>query len=357
MGLLSSLFGSKTKTTKNPYEQNPWEPQQDYLKYGFEQAKGALTDATKALPNAIAPMTGDQTQFINSGVQSSQQQSTALNGQMAGAVGQARQYGQQAQRQAGQMQGAAGGVGQGLLGGYQAADQSGLAQTGVGSVFGAADQFSNSAQVQGVIDSSLNDVSRAFQTERGNINGAASGGGNINSTRAGVLESRAFDDAADRAAQISSGIRMDALNKGIDTTLTNNAQNIDRSAQQAQLGLAAGGLKLEGQAAAADATRGAFESLNGAQGNAVGQAAQYQQLQQQAQAFGLDLATIPQEHQQKINDMMRTGRMDLVTQYMQAIGGSYGGKGYTSTTSQSPSVFQQVVGGTAAVLGGMKSME
>lgn len=348
---MGGLFKSKTKTTKQPFETNPWEPQQWYLKHGFEQAKGALSDATKALPNTVAPITQDQMSFINDGVASSKAQSTALNGSMAGFLGTADQYGKQAQGQVGGVTQSAGRVGQGLLGGYNAADQSGLQQQGVGSVFGAADQFSNSQQVQSLIDSSLNDVSRAFQTQRGEINGAASGGGNINSTRAGVLESRAFDDAQDRAAQIASGIRMEALNKGIDTALANNSQNIDRSNSQAQLGLAAGGLKLEGQAASADAQRGAFESLFGAGNDSITNASISQQLQQNAQQFGLNLATLPQQHQQQINNLALNGRMDLVAQYMQAIGGDYGKNGFQTTTTKSASPFQQILGGATSLIG------
>ena len=77
--------------------------------------------------------------------------------------------------------------------------------------------FANNPMVDGLIDASSRDVRRnLFEQQLPGIDRQAAGTGNLNSTRAGVESAIATRSAADRLADLSSSIRNQFFNKGVD---------------------------------------------------------------------------------------------------------------------------------------------
>ncbi len=310
---MGSLFKSKTKTHNTPYEQNPWKPQEDYLKYGFGQAQDALTAAQKGF-GQIGDFTADMTQGQMDAISGITQQGMGASQDVASMFGQA---------------------GQGLFGNLAAYGKNAndlYAQAGVDptqSIIENAQAYADNPYVQGQIDSALGDVRKAFDGTVGDINGSATGSGNINSTRAGVLESMALDDAMDRSADISSGIRSAAYENGLNRAMSEHQQSWQN--QLAANGLLGSsgmqGVGLMGQGLATGLQ--GFNDALSAQG----------MLQSQAQneiTGSIQQAMTPQ---------------DLIAQYMQTIGGSYGAHGFGTQVTQSASPFQQIMGGAATIAG------
>ncbi len=309
---MGSLFKSKTKTTQEPFETNPWAPQQSYLKEGMASASAGLATAqasNDAIPDFVADINPGQTAALDA---STNFQNGVLPGANAAVTaGTAAIGGLGAfQGNAAQMVGAAG------------ADRT-------GQIISNANQFANNPQLQANIDASLGDVRKAFDQDLSGINAMASGTGNINSTRAGTVEALARDDAMDRGAQISAQMRGDAWNKGIDTASMNISDQFSQAGQaNAQLG--------------ASAAQG-VDTLGA--GQAMGQGALGQNL--------ANASMTQAQAQAEIDGMRAKGMSDLeISQaYMTAVGGSYGNNGFTSSTKTTPSIFQQVLGGAASVAG------
>lgn len=349
---MGKLFGSDTKTTEQPYEDNPWGPQQDYLKDGFEAAKGALATGQNA--QAVAGLTNRQKNFIRQGTKSANNNRKTLSEMFSGGMNTYGTYQDQAGSVIDGLKGSTSGIGAGALGYYNGANVGdGLDSNTLQSIYESANQHANSDEVQGLIDSSLTDVTNAFERTRGGINSSASGTGNINSTRAGVLESRALDDAMDRSAQISSQIRSDAFSEGINTGLANNSQNASNAAQRGQLALQAGGLSMDRDLAQFGAGADVAGLLSGLSEQGYRQGVDGFTMGMDNEQFGLAMASLPQEQRQRVLDAARMGDMEMVQAYMQAIGGNYGSEGFQTTVSKDPSIFQQVVGGGASILGGL----
>lgn len=85
--------------------------------------------------------------------------------------------------------------------------------------------FANNPMVDGLIDASSRDVTRnLFEQQLPGIDRQAAGTGNLNSTRAGVETAIARRSAADRLADLSSSIRNQFFNKGVDQ-FNNNISN------------------------------------------------------------------------------------------------------------------------------------
>lgn len=600
---MGSLFKSKTKTTQQPFETNPWDPQQDYLKYGFEQGKGQLDSALAGLSgitdpvadmnqgqlNAISQGYSQGMDFANAG-QSLANHGAGLMGNLntasnntAGIDAMANSMAQGSQGYANQMSGIGNQIANqatsagnqlrdlgsanrtagvtagnniinqasvnkqaGVSGANQIISQSlndrnaginaynninnsignnqqanlgdiqgvsanaanigqqaagipgslsnsfdqlnanasqvtqnanGLFNNGsISGVLSDANQVANNPYLQNQIDSAIGDVQRGFQNTQAGINSAASGAGGMNSTRAGLLESKALESAQRQASDISSGMRMDAYNKGLDTSLQNksqnnqvlgtmlnagqqglaindqqlNAQNMSlghqlsanaqglsaagmsndarNTAVQQQLATAQGsadvrnaatsaGLSANAQAndarnsaaqqaiagygMAQDARNTSFDqhlaganlginglnaqadiansagalSLSGQQAGANTTLAnndfraQLGQIGAQNVLNGYDLSTqgnqnafnyataLQNQQQNEIDGQLNFNAqgMNLVQQYMNAIGGNYGQNGYTTDVSKSASPFQQIAGAASTVLGGMKS--
>ena len=300
---MGALFKSRTKTVQNPYEQNPWEPQQDYLTGGFEQGQAALD---KALGTNTS-MNPDQVAALKAMIAKGQ---GGIQGVSDAAI-------------------AAGAQGIGALSGFQsnAQDLYGMAtRDATGDIVSGAGKFADNPYMQGQIDAALGDVRKAFDRDVAGINSASAGTGNINSTRAGALEARALDDAMDRGAAISSGMRGAAYDRGL-------AMSADEQARRVASGMVANQQIGSGAGMALDFANAGYGLGQRGNQDAFGAASGFQ------------------------NEALRAQNqdLDLVSRYMQIVGGNYGGQGYTSQTTQQASPFQQILGGAATALGAWKS--
>ena len=82
-----------------------------------------------------------------------------------------------------------------------------------------AGQYANNPYLNGAIDAASRDVTRNLTEDvLPGINRNAAGTGNTNSTRTGIAEGIALRGAQDRIGDISSTIRADAYNNGIQTS-------------------------------------------------------------------------------------------------------------------------------------------
>lgn len=102
------------------------------------------------------------------------------------------------------------------------------------SILGTAGQFADNPYTQGMIDAASRDVSRNLGMQLGGIDRAATAGGNLNSTRAGVESAIAQRGAADRLADISSNIRGQFFGRGLEmgqNQFNQNLQNMMASNQ------------------------------------------------------------------------------------------------------------------------------
>jgi hypothetical protein len=309
---MGDLFSSKTEAVQQPFETNPWEPQQEYLKTGFSNASGALSSGLNGLKNITdytANLTPDQMADLEriratSGSVGSLSQS-AINAGTNG-VNNFNQFGANA----------------GNL----------VSQAGVDPtqrILNNAKSYMDDPTLQGQIDAALGDVNKSFQRQVGDINSGATGTGNINSTRSGTLEAYALDDAMDRSASISSGMRGAAYQAGIDRAMQTDANQFSQQlAANQQLG---------------SAGEGGFNI--GASGYGLGaQAAQ--------DALGAS-STYQQQAQNEIQGALAKNQapMDFIQQYMATIGGNYGSNGYQTQLQETPSIFQTLVGGAATAAG------
>lgn len=134
------------------------------------------------------------------------------------------------------------------------------------SIIGAAGQYANNPFVDGLIDASSRDVTRnLFERELPGINRAASGSGNLNSTRAGVESAIASRGAADRLADISSNIRSQFFGKGLDMAQGQFNQNLSNQLMANADLLRAGQFGMQGLAGTQDIAATGFK-----QGQAAG---------------------------------------------------------------------------------------
>lgn len=310
---MGSPFKSKTSVTKAPFESNPWEKQQPYLTAGFSSAQDALAAGQGAL-GGISDYTADMT-----------------SGQI-GDIAAMQDLGRDAY---GNVSTAGMTAGMSTVGNFSQAGQNYNAlygQAGVDPTQGIisnAQAYASDPYLTGQIDAALGDVRKAFDQNVAGINSTASGTGNINSTRAGALEALAMDDAMDRGAAISSQMRGQAYQAGLDRAMTTQQTQFDN---QFRANAALEGNGASGFGMAADAASVGMEGLRGSY-----ESGSLLQQQQQAEIQGkLTAAGMP---------------LDLVKQYMAAVGGNYGSQGYQSQVSQSPSLFQTLAGAAATYAG------
>ena len=96
-----------------------------------------------------------------------------------------------------------------------------------GMFLSQAGLYADNPYTQGMIDAASRDVTRnLFENQLPGLDRAASGTGNLNSTRAGVESAIAQRGAADRLADISSGIRSQFFGKGLDMAQNQFNQNL-----------------------------------------------------------------------------------------------------------------------------------
>jgi len=314
---MGGFFKSKTTVTKEPFEQNPWAPQQDSLKKGFSEAGQSLGQAQQQF-GAIKDYTAD----LNSGQTNAIKNITSFgNNQAQGVAGRAISQGMDGMKDFGTY-------------GNNAADlykQAG--QDPTGKIMQNGQAYAENPYLQGQIDASLNDVNQAFQRDQASINSGAAATGNINSTRAGALEARAMDDAMDRGAQISSTMRGNAYESGMDRAAISNQNQFDN-------GMSANASFLESGVAGYNmATGGVGTGMDGYSSALTANGVLQQQGQNEIEGQ-LRKAGVPQ---------------DLISNYMSTVGGSYGQNGYQSSSQTQQSPFQTLIGAATSLKGaGMK---
>jgi hypothetical protein len=98
-----------------------------------------------------------------------------------------------------------------------------------------ANQYANNPFVDGLISASSRDVVRnLYENQLPGIDRAATGAGNLNSTRAGVESAIASRGAADRLADMSSDIRSRFFGQGLDASRAQYNQNLSNMLQANQ---------------------------------------------------------------------------------------------------------------------------
>ncbi len=196
----------------------------------------------------------------------------------------------------------------------------------------AAGSYADNPYLDGQIDAVNRDVSRSLaEVTLPGIDRAASGTGNMNSSRAGVAAGVAQRGAEDRMADNAAALRGDAYNRGLSL-----AQG-DRAAKMGAMGTAVGayqglaGMGINALNAGTEAGYGAFGVMNDA--NAIEQADR----QGEAEA---DYKKWAGEDQREA---------DLLQRYYQIIGGNqwgqYGTESGTSKSKQSGGILNSVMGG------------
>lgn len=96
-----------------------------------------------------------------------------------------------------------------------------------GQILSNANQYANNPYINGLIDASSRDITRnLYENQIPGINRAASGTGNINSSRAGVQQGIAERGAGDRLADLSSSIRSQFFGQGLNMAQNQYNQNL-----------------------------------------------------------------------------------------------------------------------------------
>jgi hypothetical protein len=202
------------------------------------------------------------------------------------------------------------------------------------SIINAAGQYANNPFVDGLIDASGRDITRnLFESQLPGINRAATGAGNLNSSRAGVESAIAQRGAADRFADMSSQIRSQFFGKGLDMGQNQYNQNLQNMMNSNQGLMQASQLGLQGLTGAQNIAQTGFN-----QGQAAGG---LYQLQNQAQ---LD-ANKGYFDESLANQLALLANLQGTTQ---------AGQGFKSAAgiNTQPSVVSQVAGLVGAFTGG-----
>lgn len=305
---MGSFFKSGSETSTSTSDSSPWEPQQKYLKYGFEQALDAYKDADDTGPYGgprVAPLTGNQDQILR-----------LIQNVATGVVPGENLWH----------------TGEGLLGGLgqaQAGYQNLLAnvrQDPTQTTIDRATLYANNPYLQSMIDNASGDIMNAAGIRQAGNDAGATAGGLGSSTRAGLVEALNRKDALAQVGRASTDLRSAAYTSGLGLAAS-QLQNQQQNALAAVAGL--GGT---GQAGA-----GLMQ-----QGYTLGQDA----LQQ-----ALLASSLYQDQRQREIDAERGafqeqkyGPLELVQQYMATVGGNYGGTTTTETTKPTASPFQMLLG-------------
>ncbi len=368
---MGNLFKSKTIKTKNPFETNPWKAQQSYLTKGFSSAGTALDEAlaynqSNSVPDWTANLTNEQQGLLNS-TMSAGQGIQGASGQITNTGANLASGGNQYLANANRLASTAGSFDGGGIAGYNNSAQALLTKAGqnqTGNIIADAGQYANNPYLQQNIDAALNDVSKTLATDIGGINQAAAGSGNINSTRAGVMEAQARDNAANTAANLSSSMRMNAYNTGLGMAQSENARQISDSLSANEAVASGIGFGLGANQQNFNQSLAANEQLGNAANLGTNMASAGYQLGQAGRAESQSAADRFQaQNQAEItgllsrNDYNQQNTLNLIQQYMAAIGGNYGSSGYTTTTHQNASPLQQIAGmasSAAGIYGGFR---
>lgn len=314
---MGGLFKPKVTTTKQPFERNPWEPQQQYLKDGFAAASTGLDNAM-AQNGQITDYTAD----MNAGQAQDIAAISNFGHQTAGDVSQAAlSLGMNGMENIGA-------YGQNASTLFNQANQD-----KTGQIIANGQQFANDPYLQTQIDGAIGDVRTAFDRSVGDINAGATGTGNINSTRAGALEAMSLKDSMDRATNIDASMRGAAYQNGLDRSMALDGQRTQDALNANSQLRDSGALGLD------FATQGLAAGSQGLQDSLAANTMFQQQAQNEITG-----------QQQKTQS-----EMDLIQKYMSLVGGSYGENGFQTNVKVGQSPFQTIVGGAATLAGtGMK---
>lgn len=341
MGLLDSLIGagssiiggvlggigggSDQKTGQSSSTVEPWKVQQPFLKTGFNSAAGLYgqyMDAPWYQGQLYAGMNGMQQGAANGAAGFAGGQGMALSQGMINDsqnyLGQTNNYLTAANRMAG----------------YNPADPT---QQNIQN----AGQYADNPYLNGAIDAASRDVTRNLTEDvLPGINRSAAGTGNTNSTRTGIAEGVALRGAQDRIGDISSTIRADAYNSGLNLSEQGRQANMQGQLTGQGMGLDAlntaigRGMDLQGQGMQGTVN---MYDLMGRAGD------KYQQDQQ-----GFADANY-QRWQGQYNQPW-----DLLSRYMGAVGGTNWGSQTQSATTNPGSTMgaiQGALGGAASGFG------
>lgn len=313
--LLGGLAGSQSKgggtTTQTS---KPWEVQQPYLQYGFEQGK---TAAGNALANPVYQ--GDRV--------------AAMNPFTSNIANQAGNY-------ANQNFGALGGLNNTSMGLLNTGSAFGTNAANLfnqysgdptQTILGNAAQYADNPYVSGMIDASSRDVTRnLYENQLPTLAKAAAGSGNTNSTRAGVENAIAMRGAGDRLADMSNTIRGQFFGKGLDLSQNQYNQNLMNSLNaNTQL-----------NNAFSSGFRGLTDTQNLASGlTNMGTAAGNMMQAQDQREIDAQMAQFAEQ---------RGVPLDILKQYMGIVGGNYGG----TQTTNAPSSGGGLMGGIQGAIGG-----
>ena len=231
-------------------------------------------------------------------------------------------------------------IGSGLIGNYDKASSTldqftKLAGTdATSSNIEAAQRYADNPFVQSQIDANSRDVTRNLTEDTlPGIDRAASGMGNLNSSRAGVAAGIARRGAEDRIGDISATIRGNAYNQGLTMAQADRATNLSAlgQASSAYGNLGAAGINAMG--AGNDAAMDSYDAINRANGI------------EQADRQGSYDAAFKKWQGEDTRDM------DLLARYASVVGsnqwGQSGTSSGTSTQKSSGSILSQIMGAAA----------
>jgi hypothetical protein len=184
-------------------------------------------------------------------------------------------------------------------------------------ILAAAKAYSENPNIDGQIDAVNRDVQRMLteQTLPG-IDRAASGSGNINSSRAGVAAGVAERGAADRMADNAATIRSQAYTQGLQMAQAERANKLGALSTAAGAYSGLGGQGISALTAGSNAGYGALSAINDAN--------KTEQADRQGQATA--------DYQSWLGEDGRAS--DLLSRYFSIIGGNQWGSSGTSTGTQ-----------------------
>jgi hypothetical protein len=212
------------------------------------------------------------------------------------------------------------------------------------SIIQNAGLYANNPYVNGMIDAANRDVGRdLYENQLPGINRAASGTGNLNSSRAGVQDAIAQRGAMDRMADTASNIRGQFFGQGLGMAQNQYNQNLQNSLQANNQLYNAANLGLQGlQGAQGIASTGAGQGIT---------AGQLFQNQNQNVLNG----NMAQFNESLQNRLAALGGLNGTT----AAGQGWSGGPQTQTTTSSPSLMSSIGGsllGAGSALSGLGSI-
>lgn len=324
-GLIGGSSGSNKNNASATSTTTPWKVQQPYLLGGFADASQAY-NSLKAQPYYQGDLYAGMTPLQNQAIAGTQNFATGAGAQTASnmlGTSNAALAGAGGQMMAG-----------GALMGYDPGNAT------AGNIYDAS-RYADNPYMSGMIDAASRDVTRNLTEDvLPGINRLGSATGNTNSTRTGVAEGIALRGAQDRIGDISAGMRGDAYQQGL--SLAENARGANMNA------------RLNALTNAGNIYGNAFGQ--GLQGTAAGLTAGYNNLDALSKAGALQ----QQDAQGQMNaDFAKWQGQDqrafnLLDNYMQAVGGSYGSTKTDTANNGQPTwlnTLQGAVGGASAGLG------